>query len=288
LDIHERTDHLTVEVPFIARNRAVLFDERVSTRYSHPERIDMDGRIADRLTSLLGRTRRNSLVLLPSYSHLDRIVPLMGDIGGELLLDGRGSSSSQLADLVSRFRKGNAVLVSVMGGRLSEGIDLPASELELVMIVGIPYPSPSAKQRALKRYGDIAYGDGYLHAVHTPASRMLRQAIGRLIRGPDDIGVALILDERAPRFTRDIQGLTPYKDDDVDLECIFNSLPGDLPISPLMSGNDRDTTIGGSHIHGNMDPGSFQVPEGIQEDLMPGFHDGHGDLSPTRSGRRSK
>ena len=67
-------------------------------------------------------------------------------------------------DLVSDFKEsGNengATLFSVMGGRISEGMDFPAEQLEISVIVGIPYPKPTARQRGLQRYYDIKFKKG--------------------------------------------------------------------------------------------------------------------------------
>ena len=89
-----------------------------------------------------------------------------------------------------------------MGGKISEGMDFPSEELEVVVIVGIPYPPPSARQHALQIYYDKKYGNGWKYAFEAPAVRKTLQAIGRLIRKESDKGVAIILDERARRFQK--------------------------------------------------------------------------------------
>ena len=115
-------------------------------------------------------------------------------------------SQSELMDLVTDFKScGNgdgdgAALFSVMGGRISEGMDFPAEQLEIAVIIGIPYPKPTARQRGLQRYYDLKFGKGWEYTVQAPAARKLLQAIGRLIRNECDRGVAVILDKRAPRF----------------------------------------------------------------------------------------
>ena len=106
-----------------------------------------------------------------------------------------------------------AVLAGVMGGRLAEGIDYPDATLELVVIVGIPYPYPSARQQALKHYCDLAFqGRGWQFAVELPALRRLRQAAGRLIRSATDRGVVVIADQRAARFAAELAGLREARD----------------------------------------------------------------------------
>ena len=127
-------------------------------------------------------------------------------------------SQSQLMDLVSDFKScGNgsgdgAALFSVMGGRISEGMDFPAEQLEIAVIIGIPYPKPTARQRGLQRYYDLKFGKGWEYTVQAPAARKLLQAIGRLIRNEHDRGVAVILDKRAPRFHQYMKEMRESKD----------------------------------------------------------------------------
>ena len=72
--------------------------------------------------------------------------------------------------------------------------------MELAIIAGIPYPKPTAKQRALEHFCELRFGHGWDHAVKAPTARKIQQAIGRLIRSETDRGVAVILDKRAVHF----------------------------------------------------------------------------------------
>ena len=83
---------------------------------------------------------------------------------------------------------------------MSEGIDFPGQEMEVAIIAGIPYPKPTARQRALQYFCDVRFGDGWAHAVKAPTTRKLLQAIGRLIRSENDVGIAVVLDRRAVHF----------------------------------------------------------------------------------------
>ena len=101
------------------------------------------------------------------------------------------------------------VLLGVAGGRLSEGIDYPNQELEAVVIVGIPYPRPSAKHEALRQFLDSTTGKGWEYTVEAPAARAILQACGRMIRSENDRGIAIVLDRRAPAFAKSLPGLEP-------------------------------------------------------------------------------
>jgi len=132
-------------------------------------------------------------------------------------------SQSELMDLVTEFKScgdgnGNsAALFTVMGGRISEGMDFPAEQLEIAVIVGIPYPKPTARQRGLQNYYDQKFGKGWEYTVQAPAARKMLQAIGRLIRNENDRGVAVILDKRAPRFHQYIKEMQESKNLLIDI-----------------------------------------------------------------------
>ena len=139
------------------------------------------------------------------------------DIQRCLFVEEQEMSQVDLMGLISDFKSygncenGGATLFSVMGGRISEGMDFPAEQLEIALIVGIPYPKPTARQRGLQKYYDLKFGKGWEYTVKAPAARKMLQAIGRLIRDENDKGVAVILDKRAPRFKEYMKDLTESK-----------------------------------------------------------------------------
>ncbi|MBN1539024.1 MAG: ATP-dependent DNA helicase [Candidatus Thermoplasmatota archaeon] len=221
--------------PFPAVNRKVMYIDDLSTNYeTMMKQPDMRSRYRERVLRMLGSAPdRNTAVFFPSFD-------LMGSILGNLELeDGtvlppeiimerpvyieeRGSHQSDIMDLAERFRSSrNGVLVSVLGGRLSEGMDYPGESLEMVLIVGIPYPKPNARQRALSSYYDMKFGKGWEYTVHAPASRRLLQAIGRMIRSETERGLAFILDKRAVHFKENIPDLKGSKSDLDDVREFF-------------------------------------------------------------------
>jgi len=145
-----------------------------------------------------------------------------------LYIEQQHMSQSELMDLVTDFKScgdgnGNtAALFTVMGGRISEGMDFPAEQLEIAVIVGIPYPKPTARQRGLQNYYDQKFGKGWEYTVQAPAARKMLQAIGRLIRKEDDRGVAVILDKRAPRFHQYIKEMQESKNLLRDIDWFMN------------------------------------------------------------------
>jgi ATP-dependent DNA helicase DinG len=80
---------------------------------------------------------------------------------------------------------------------LWQGIDVPGSTCNLVIIDRVPFPRPdeplmAARQRAV----DEAGGNGFMAVAATHAALLLAQGTGRLIRRTSDRGVVAILDPR--------------------------------------------------------------------------------------------
>lgn len=187
--------------PFPAENLLVLHADDVSTSFEEL-RQDPDclRRISDRAVGLLRAVPCNSAVFFPSYNLMERLLAdgFPGLPDRPVFLERRGMPQSELMDLIARFSASeDGILLSVSGGRISEGMDFPGRELELAILVGVPFPRPTARQKAVTRYLDHRFGDGWEYASKVPAQRRMRQSIGRLIRSEGDRGAVLILDRRA-------------------------------------------------------------------------------------------
>jgi len=199
-------DSVTAEIesPFPPHNRKIAFVDDVTTRHEDLERDPaIVNRIADHISSIVSACRRNTIIFYPSYATMHRVHPLVDAVEGvQVYMEERSMGQGDLMDTVQQFKsaRGNAVMHAVSGGRVSEGIDFPGDELELAIIVGIPYPKPTSRHRALQYFCEIKFGDGWTHAVKAPTARKLLQAVGRLIRSETDRGMAVVLDRRAAQF----------------------------------------------------------------------------------------
>lgn len=189
--------------PFPRENRKILYVRDVSTRYNGFN-DSMLRSIGNRIVNICNSFERNTAVFFPSHAMLGRFLErgIRRSIKRNTYVEERGVSQRKLMGEIGKFKRKGGVMLSVVGGRISEGMDFPSEELETVVIVGIPYPPPSARQQALQRYYDKKFGSGWKYAFEAPTTRKLLQAIGRLIREKNDRGVAVILDERAERFRR--------------------------------------------------------------------------------------
>ena len=196
----ERPAPRRLESPFPPGNLLTLYTDRVSMKYEERFLEDnyraLKGLIVDTVTAV----RVNTAVFFPSFGLMDRMLSegLAERLGRDVYCERRGMPQEELMEAFGRFKTSEgSVLMCVTGGRISEGLDFPDKSLELAVIVGVPFPRPTAKQRAMERYYDSRLGDGRRRVVVVPAARRMRQAIGRLIRSESDRGVAVVLDRRA-------------------------------------------------------------------------------------------
>lgn len=182
---------------FPEENRQIIYYDDVSTKYDEFDDVQAQ-RLRDTIEQLVLKIGRKTLVFFTSYNLMERMAKL--GFSFDYLAEARGLSQQDLMALLERFRRGSKPLFAVMGGRISEGLNFPGDELEMVLIAGIPYPRPDAKQKSLHAYYESVYRNGWEYAVTFPALLKLRQAIGRLIRDSSDVGSAIILDRRAAYF----------------------------------------------------------------------------------------
>jgi ATP-dependent DNA helicase DinG len=113
-------------------------------------------------------------------------------VPGEILLQGEDT----LGELIRTF---SASTESCLFGTLSlwQGVDVPGSACQLVVMDRIPFPRPddplmSARQKAVEEHG----GNGFMAVAATHAALLMAQGAGRLIRAAEDRGVVAVLDSR--------------------------------------------------------------------------------------------
>ncbi|HZY70381.1 MAG TPA: ATP-dependent DNA helicase [Thermoplasmata archaeon] len=226
LGLAEGTRELEVPPFFPPEHRRIFYDPSVSTRYEDllgdPGMIE---RIADRCAEVLEALPVRTAVFFPSFDLLERVLGagLHAALPEGTVIESRRVSMGDLWKSIDGFKRGrhDGALLGVIGGRIAEGVDFPDDELEAVVIVGIPYPRPSARREALKTYVDRGSGRGWAYCVDAPAQRLILQALGRMIRSEHDRGIAVILDRRAPLFQEVLPGLQPLQNLDAEVRALF-------------------------------------------------------------------
>jgi len=210
----------TFPSPFPPGNKLVIYPEDVNAGQKEMRQYpDMRSRIEAHLVGLCNATNRNTMVFFRSYEMLRSMRPAIEDgVDRRLYWEESGPSRRLAAAIESFKREKDGVFLTVMGGKVAEGLDFPGQELDVAIIVGVPYPPPSLQMDELKARYDRLYGPGkgweYTSAV--PAVRKVQQAIGRLIRTETDRGAAVILDNRIARYAKGM-GARPSADPVKDL-----------------------------------------------------------------------
>jgi DNA excision repair protein ERCC-2 len=157
--------------------------------------------VAETLADAVRMTPGNTLVFCPSYAEAERYHDRVGGY-----LDEAGTPTEELR---RRFvADGDATLFTSLWGTLGEGVSFDGSDARTVVVVGVPYPNLSERLEAVQDAYDRIYDDrrgaGWRYAVEIPTVRKTRQALGRVIRSPDDFGVRILLDKRYTRAARDM------------------------------------------------------------------------------------
>ncbi len=217
LGLPETSRSLTVPSPFPPEHRRLFFDPTVSTRFeelqSDPEAIP---RLAHRVAGVLQILPVRTAVFFPSFALMEQILAagLRESLPEGTVIESRSTSLGDLWRSLEGFRHGpeGGVLLGVTGGRISEGVDFPDDQLEAVVLVGLPFPKPTARREALRTYLDLTTGHGWEYCVLAPAQQAMLQALGRLIRSENDRGIGILLDHRAAQFASVLPGLETLGD----------------------------------------------------------------------------
>jgi DNA excision repair protein ERCC-2 len=162
--------------------------------------------VADTLADVLRFTPGNTLAFFPSYAEAERYYErLRGRVGTELWLDGSDVDTEAIRRKLVASDDG--ALFTSLWGTLAEGVSFDDDDARTVAVVGVPYPHLSERMEAVQDAYDRAYSEkeaGWRYGVEIPTVRKTRQALGRVIRSPDDFGVRLLLDRRYTRESRDM------------------------------------------------------------------------------------
>lgn len=172
----------------------------VETRYAR--RRDSLPALAQRLSDWLEEVPGNCLVYFPSYQYLQDCLAQLQDRPGafrarELWVQARGQDDSareQLLELLAGRR--DVVALCILGGVFGEGIDLPGEQLSSVVVVGVGLPQVNRDTETQRRYFEQRYGHGFAFAYQYPGMQKVSQALGRVVRTPQDRGRALLVDSR--------------------------------------------------------------------------------------------
>ncbi len=201
-------EKVVIKAGYLENNLRVLFVDDVTSKYTLKE--ESKGRMDSYIRDVVEKVPRNKVIFCTSYEQLSSFLEV--EMRGRIYFERKGMSNEEFVTLISNFKEKGGNLFAVINGRISEGIDLPGKLVEVAVLTGIPFPPPSPETSAMELFYEMKFRRGWEYAYDAVAATKMRQAIGRLIRGPDERGVAIILDSRARKFRTELPNLYLSKD----------------------------------------------------------------------------
>ncbi|MHC1626325.1 MAG: ATP-dependent DNA helicase [Methanoculleaceae archaeon] len=192
---------LTLPNTFPEENRRLLVASDITSTW----RSRNDGRNVSRITEYIrtfSKMPGNLAVYFPSYDMLSAYAERLQDriSGKEVFVEPRTARDATLAlseflDLPEKGRSG--ILLAVCGGKWSEGLDYRGDLLSGALVIGLPLAPYTPVRRLIIRYFRMKFGkDGEFISYSLPAINRAIQAIGRVIRTPEDRGLLVLGDRR--------------------------------------------------------------------------------------------
>jgi len=199
--------------PFPEENRKVAIDPGVSSKATE-RGPQMYRRIASTIQDVAKATPGNVAAFFPSYKMMSNVETKLGRSSRRRLVEERSFDKEERESLVNRLERadGNALMLGVQGGSLSEGYDFEADGenlLKSVLVVGVPYAPPTTEVESLQSFFDERFGDGkgWQYGYLAPAIQRTLQAAGRAVRAAHHEAFVGLLDRRFSQ--RQIQSWLP-------------------------------------------------------------------------------
>ena len=197
LGLPDSTVWVEVESPFDARQLQVHIVNRISTRFVH--RQASLAPIVELIAQQFERQPGNYLAFFSSFDYLQQVAQLLAHQHPHITLwqQSRGMDEGQRQGFIEQFRaEGQGIGFAVLGGAFGEGIDLPGARLigAFIATLGLAQLNPVNEQ--LKQRMAALFGAGYDYTYLYPGLQKVVQAAGRVIRGQEDRGVVMLIDDR--------------------------------------------------------------------------------------------
>lgn len=191
-----RTTRLQLDSPFPAENRKIIIIPDISARYK--ERARNYGKIAEVIEKAIQIKSGNYLVFFPSFDFVQQINLFLGKVRCEKILQKPGMNEEERDRILQEFKENETphLLLAVMGGVFSEGVDFTGNMAIGVMVVSPGLPQISFERELLRQYYQEKNSQGFEYAYIYPGMNKVIQSVGRLIRTATDRGVVLLIDER--------------------------------------------------------------------------------------------
>ncbi|XNW45335.1 helicase C-terminal domain-containing protein [Fructilactobacillus vespulae] len=185
--------------PFPAKNQKLLITSYVDTRYQQRQASLV--KIVQSIKTLIEQKDGNYLIFAPSYQYLEMVVTAFHNAYPEIeiVTQTNQMNDEERQNFLAKFndpQEHPIVGFALLGGIFSEGIDLVGDKLIGVGIIGVGLPGLNQETNLIRDYFDKQNGHGFQYAYQLPGLNNVFQAAGRLIRGNNDKGIILLMDNR--------------------------------------------------------------------------------------------
>ncbi len=193
----------TLSLPnaFPKENRLVACANDITTAYSMRQNRENTDRVVDYIRAF-SALKGNRAIYFPSYQILESYAELAKPHlrGRQLFVEPRdaadaGAALSAFLSLPQRGESG--IMFAVCGGKWSEGLDYRGEMLNGAMVVGLPLAPFNRVRRMMIDYFRHKFGaEGEFLCYTLPAINRSLQALGRVLRTPEDKGVLVLAEKR--------------------------------------------------------------------------------------------
>ena len=204
-------DHIVpsqnISIATLACTQQHEFDFTLRFR-SSPQMMDELGSV---IVNLCGVIPHGVIIFFPSYNYLDTVVSHWQKSTIYNRLAHRKSvfresrdfdTEKLLEEYTDAIAAGGAVLLSVVGGKLSEGINFANENGRGVIMVGLPFPNVTSPEWKIKTdYISCSAPSAHRESIvqdyaENTCMRAVNQSIGRVIRHKSDYAMIYLLDKR--------------------------------------------------------------------------------------------
>jgi len=199
---------------FPTKNRLILCSTDITTAYSMRQ-SDANLTAIDAYISAFATVKGNIAVYFPSYQLLETFAERCRRkvSGRTLFIEPKDSADAgaALKTFMDLPRQGaSGMMFAVCGGKWSEGLDYRGEMLGGALVIGLPLAPFNKVRKMVIDYFKHKFGEeGEFISYTLPAINRATQALGRVLRTPEDRGV-LVLGEKRFWEERVKGGLSPW------------------------------------------------------------------------------
>lgn len=192
--------HLKVPAVFTAEQQLISIIPFINVRYH--QRQNTLPLIIQLINTVVELKPGHYLVFFPSYAYLEQVYEAFTKARPDILCRRQIANMSlhEQQDFIEALKKpqeGQSLIgFAILGGILSESINLPKEQLIGSIIISVSLGEKNQQREAIKDYYQHQQQPGYDLAYRLPGMNRVLQAAGRVIRSEQDKGIICLVDDR--------------------------------------------------------------------------------------------